>query len=40
MIAHAPGIEGFNSWTLPDGQLGSGIAPEAQTRWFQVFITE
>ena len=40
MIAHAPGIEGFNSWTLPDGQLGAGIAPEAQTRWFQVFITE
>jgi peptide/nickel transport system substrate-binding protein len=40
MIAHAPGIEGFNTWTLPDGQLGSGIAPEAQTRWFQVFITE
>jgi peptide/nickel transport system substrate-binding protein len=40
MIAHAPGIEGFNTWTLPDGQLGSGISPEAQTRWFQVFITE
>jgi peptide/nickel transport system substrate-binding protein len=40
MIAHAPGIKGFNTWTLPDGQLGSGIAPEAQTRWFQVFITE
>lgn len=40
MIAHAPGIEGFNTWTLPDGQLGSGIAPEAQTRWFQVFISE
>jgi len=40
MIAHAPGVEGFNSWTMPDGQLGSGIAPEAQTRWFQVFITE
>ena len=40
MIAHAPGIEGFNTWTLPDGTLGSGIAPEAQTRWFQVFITE
>jgi peptide/nickel transport system substrate-binding protein len=40
MIAHAPGIEGFNTWTLPDGSLGSGIAPEAQTRWFQVFMTE
>ena len=40
MIAHAPGIAGFNTWTLPDGTLGSGIAPEAQTRWFQVFITE
>ncbi len=40
MIAHAPGIEGFNTWTLPDGSLGSGIAPEAQTRWFQVFISE
>jgi peptide/nickel transport system substrate-binding protein len=40
MIAHAPGIEGFNTWTLPDGTLGTGIAPEAQARWFQVFITE
>jgi peptide/nickel transport system substrate-binding protein len=40
MIAHAPGIRGFNSWTLPDGSLGVGIAPEAQARWFQVFITE
>jgi peptide/nickel transport system substrate-binding protein len=40
MIAHAPGIEGFNTWTLPSGELGSGIAPEAQTRWFQVFISE
>jgi hypothetical protein len=40
MIAHAPGINGFNSWALPSGELGSGIAPEAQTRWFQVFITE
>ncbi len=40
MIAHAPGIEGFNTWTLPDGTLGAGIAPEAQTRWYQVFITE
>jgi peptide/nickel transport system substrate-binding protein len=40
MIAHAPGINGFDSWTLPSGELGSGIAPEAQTRWFQVFITE
>jgi peptide/nickel transport system substrate-binding protein len=39
MIAHAPGIRGFNSWTLPDGTLGVGIAPEAQARWFQVFIT-
>jgi peptide/nickel transport system substrate-binding protein len=40
MIAHAPGIRGFNSWTLPDGSLGVGIAPEAQARWFQVFISE
>jgi len=40
MIAHAPGIKGFNTWTLPDGTLGTGIAPEAQARWFQVFITE
>ena len=39
MIAHAPGIRGFNSWTLPDGTLGTGIAPEAQARWHQVFIT-
>ena len=40
MIGHAPGIRGFNSWTLPSGSLGSGIAPEAQTRWYQVFISE
>jgi peptide/nickel transport system substrate-binding protein len=40
MIAHEPGIRGFTSWTLPDGTLGVGIAPEAQARWFQVFITE
>ncbi len=40
MIAHAPGVQGFNTWTLPSGELGSGIAPEAQTRWFQVFITQ
>ena len=40
MIAHEPGIRGFNSWTLPDGTLGVGIAPEAQARWFQVFISE
>jgi peptide/nickel transport system substrate-binding protein len=40
MIAHEPGIRGFNSWTLPDGSLGVGIAPEAQARWFQVFIAE
>ena len=40
MIAKAPEVKGVNSWTLPDGQLGSGIAPEAQVRWFQVFIGE
>jgi ABC-type transport system substrate-binding protein len=40
MIAHAPGVQGFNSWNLPSGSLGSGIAPEAQTRWSQVFISE
>lgn len=40
MIAKDPNVKGFNSWTLPDGQLGSGIAPEAQARWFQVFISE
>jgi peptide/nickel transport system substrate-binding protein len=40
MIAHEPSIRGFTSWTLPDGTLGVGIAPEAQARWFQVFITE
>jgi peptide/nickel transport system substrate-binding protein len=40
MIAHAPGVEGFNTWTLPSGSLGAGISPEAQTRWFQVFITQ
>jgi peptide/nickel transport system substrate-binding protein len=40
MIAKAPEVKGINSWTLPDGQLGSGIAPEAQVRWFQVFIGE
>ncbi len=40
MVAHEPGIRGFNSWTLPDGTLGVGIAPEAQARWFQVFFAE
>jgi peptide/nickel transport system substrate-binding protein len=40
MVAHEPGIRGFTSWTLPDGTLGVGIAPEAQARWFQVFISE
>jgi peptide/nickel transport system substrate-binding protein len=40
MIAHQPGIRGFTSWTLPDGTLGVGIAPEAQARWFQVFISQ
>ena len=40
MIAKDPNVKGFNSWTFPDGQLGSGIAPEAQARWFQVFVAE
>jgi len=40
MVAHVPGIRGINSWTLPDGELGVGIAPESQIRWFQVFIAE
>jgi peptide/nickel transport system substrate-binding protein len=40
MIAKDPAVKGFNSWTFPDGELGSGIAPEAQARWFQVFISE
>ena len=40
MIAKDPDVKGFNSWTFPDGTLGSGIAPEAQARWFQVFIAE
>ena len=40
MIAKDPAVKGFNSWTFPDGTLGSGIAPEAQARWFQVFISE
>ena len=39
MIAKDPNVKGFNSWTFPDGTLGSGIAPEAQARWFQVFIS-
>jgi len=40
MIAKDPNVKGFNSWTFPDGQLGAGIAPEAQGRWFQVFVAE
>jgi ABC-type transport system substrate-binding protein len=40
MVAHAPGIFGFNTWTLPGGVLGSGIAPEARARYHQVFISE
>jgi peptide/nickel transport system substrate-binding protein len=40
MVAHAPGISGFNSWTLPGGVLGSGIAPEARVRYHQVFFSE
>jgi peptide/nickel transport system substrate-binding protein len=40
MVAHAPGIFGFNTWTLPDGELGTGIAPEARARYHQVFIGE
>ena len=40
MIAKDPNVKGFNSWTFPDGQLGAGIAPEAQARWFQVFVAE
>jgi peptide/nickel transport system substrate-binding protein len=40
MVAHAPGIAGWNSWTLPGGVLGSGIAPEARVRYHQVFFSE
>jgi peptide/nickel transport system substrate-binding protein len=40
MVAHAPGIEGLVGWTLPDGSLGSGIAPEARVRYHQAFISE
>ncbi|MGB0114400.1 MAG: ABC transporter substrate-binding protein [Ilumatobacteraceae bacterium] len=40
MIAHEPGIQGINGWTLPDGELGVGIAPEAQVRWYQVFVSD
>jgi peptide/nickel transport system substrate-binding protein len=38
MIASAEDVRGFNTWTLPGGTLGSGIAPEARARYHQVFI--
>jgi peptide/nickel transport system substrate-binding protein len=40
MVAHDPAIGGLSSWSLPDGSLGSGIAPEARVRYHQAFISE
>lgn len=39
MVAIEAGIKGVNSWTLPSGELGSGI-PDAQVRWQEVFISD
>ncbi|HYN32876.1 MAG TPA: ABC transporter substrate-binding protein [Ilumatobacteraceae bacterium] len=39
MIAHAPNIKGINSWTLPSGELGDGIAG-ASFLWDEVFVSE
>ena len=38
MIAHEPDVKGINSWTLPSGELGTGI-PDAAVRWQEVFIS-
>ncbi len=38
MVAAAEDVRGFNTWTLPGGILGSGIAPEARARYHQVFL--
>lgn len=40
MVAHEPDVQGIVGWTLPDGSLGSGIAPEARVRYHQAFISE
>jgi ABC-type transport system substrate-binding protein len=37
MIASEPNVKGFNTWTLPGGELGAGI-PGAEPRWHEVFI--
>jgi peptide/nickel transport system substrate-binding protein len=37
MIASEPNVKGFNTWTLPSGELGAGI-PGAEPRWHEVFI--
>jgi len=39
MVAVETGIKGVNSWTLPSGELGSGI-PDARVRWQEVFISD
>ena len=39
MIASEPNVKGFNTWTLPGGELGAGI-PGAEPRWHEVFITD
>ncbi len=39
MVAHAPGINGINNWTLPSGELGVGI-PDSIVHWQEVFISE
>jgi ABC-type transport system substrate-binding protein len=38
MVATDSNIYGLNGWTLPDGQLGSGILPETNMRFAEAFI--
>jgi ABC-type transport system substrate-binding protein len=38
LAATADNVFGVNGWTTPDGVLGSGISPEVEVRWHEVFI--
>ncbi len=40
LVATAPDVRGILTWTMPDGQLGTGILPDNNVRWFQVYISD
>ena len=40
VVVEGSDVRGILTWTMPNGDLGTGILPDNNVRWFQVYISD